>query len=319
VSHLLALRALVAPAWKDRIMSKCPLEHPALIAAASALGGALVTYAVLKGGKPSCDKPAAAVAAVDETPVESTDIYETMDSALRYMDFQFANEVFAYNKQMPIGDGLDFCVRLAKKFDEHKPVKTNGRGLDLGCATGRSVFEMTPFFDEVVGVDLSSIFINFANKMKTETKYSFQTVGQGLNSVTRTVELGAHVVPERCTFVVGDAMAVDPALGKFDALLAANLLCRVPSPRKLLKSFSGLINQGGVLIIVSPYSWWEGASNKAEWLGGLPGGASSEEIAKAFLSEDFVLLAESDEPFMIPDHHRRYQVGFSHCTVWRRK
>ena len=40
---------------------------------------------------------------------------------------------------------------------------------------------------------------------------------------------------------------------------------------------------------------------------------------KAALEKEFELLNESDEGFLIRDHVRHYQLGFSHCTVWRKK
>lgn len=39
------------------------------------------------------------------------------------------------------------------------------RALDVGCAVGRSSFEMARTFDEVVGVDFSGKFINAAKAL----------------------------------------------------------------------------------------------------------------------------------------------------------
>jgi 2-polyprenyl-3-methyl-5-hydroxy-6-metoxy-1,4-benzoquinol methylase len=44
-------------------------------------------------------------------------------------------------------------------------------------------------------------------------------------------------------------------LGEFDAVLAANLLCRLPSPEAFLNRTATLVKPGGVLVMVSPYSW----------------------------------------------------------------
>ena len=53
------------------------------------------------------------------------------------------------------------------------------RVLDIGCAVGRSTFELTESFDEAVGIDYSQSFINMCNtlKEKGEIQYSVTTVG----------------------------------------------------------------------------------------------------------------------------------------------
>ena len=254
-----------------------------------------------------------------EDPKESRETYEKLDSARQYMEFHFTPGSVSFTRNLSsISDAFDFPVRVAQKFAKFVPAK-NLRALDLGCATGASAFEMSKYFDSVVGIDLSNAFINYANELKSKGSFEYFAPDQGLTTIPRktTIPVGSH--PERCTFLVGDALNVDPALGTFDALLAANLLCRVPEPRQLLDSFAKLINPGGILVLVSPYSWWEGATNKEKWIGGRQGEKRSEDQVKAILSENFELLSEGDEPFLIRDHHRRFQLGFSHGTIWRRK
>lgn len=53
----------------------------------------------------------------------------------------------------------------------------------------------------------------------------------------------------------GDACSLPEALGQFDAVLAANLLCRLPAPGAFLSRTATLVKPGGVLVMVSPYSW----------------------------------------------------------------
>lgn len=290
----------------------CPLSH-----LATAAGASLLTWLVIK--KLNCCSSAAAQGAGE--PTESRDIYETQKSVFQYMEFHFtpsAKLFEPYDSSMPVKKAFDFTIRLAKKFDKFKPRKC-GRVLDLGCAVGMSSFELTRTFDEVVGVDLSQAFIDAANKMKLEKRAVYEGPGQGLRGIPRDVTLDPKLKVEKCTFLVGDAMNIDPALGKFDGLLAANLVCRVPGPEKMLRSFGAVMNPGGILVLVSPYSWWDGATAQEDWIGGKPGDAPSEDLVKAILSDDFDLVDAANEPFLIRDHHRRFQLGFSHCTVWRRK
>ena len=62
-------------------------------------------------------------------------------------------------------------------------------------------------------------------------------------------------IRNRVTFQTGDALQL-PALGRFDLVLAANLLDRVKDPKKLLqKVLPPLVLPGGLLLLTSPYSW----------------------------------------------------------------
>jgi putative 4-mercaptohistidine N1-methyltranferase len=280
----------------------------------AAVGYSIATLLNRRGGSSSAAAPAA-----KEDPKESRDIYEKQDVARQYMEFHFTPGSQSFTRSIgSISEAFDFPIRVAQKFAKYAP-KSAKRALDLGCATGASVFEMSKVFDTVIGVDLSNAFISYANELKANGTCDYFAPDQGLTTIPRTTKIPIGSRPERCTFLVGDALNVDPSLGTFDGLLAANLLCRVPEPRMLLDSFARLINQGGILVLVSPYSWWEGATNKDKWIGGRPGQPRSEDQVKAILSVSFELVSEQDEPFLIRDHHRRFQLGFSHCTVWRRK
>ncbi|CAN0369217.1 unnamed protein product, partial [Discosporangium mesarthrocarpum] len=89
----------------------------------------------------------------------------------------------------------------------------------------------------------------------------YQSVEEGDVHLPRVAELPAGVMPARAEFSWGDACALDgqqldgQQLGTFDAVLASNLLCRLPRPRVFLESLRALVKPGGVAVIVSPYSW----------------------------------------------------------------
>ena len=279
--------------------------------------GASLMWLVCRGSKSGNSD-----AKKEDEPTESRDIYETQKSAWQYMEFHFTKgkDLFPYDPERPVKLAFDFPLRLGQIFAKHKPANAK-RALDLGCAVGMSSFEMSRTFDRVVGVDLSSIFIEYANKMKTGEPVKYGGPDQGAIEVARSATLPEGVDASKCTFAVGDACNLPEDLwgGKFDGLLAANLICRVPEPEKLVRNFKNVLNSGGVLVLVSPYSWWDGATDRDKWLGGRPGGPRSEEVVKGILSADFELLDEYPENWIIRDHVRRFQLGFGHCTVWKRK
>lgn len=78
--------------------------------------------------------------------------------------------------------------------------------------------------------------------------------------------------PLRCLLcplrLQGDACALPGDLPAFDAVLAANLLCRLPDPSRFLARAPSLVKQGGVLVLVSPYSWLQAWTPQQSWLGG---------------------------------------------------
>lgn len=148
-------------------------------------------------------------------------------------------------------------------------------------------------------------------------------------TIERVASVPDEVARSRVKFQQGDACDLSPDLGPFDAVLMANLLCRLPKPKVLLERLKTLVAPGGVAVIVSPYSWLEAWTPRQEWLGGTydtgskskkDGGEcwSSDGLAK-IMCEKFELVEENDVPFMIREHKRKYQLGVSHATVWRRK
>jgi hypothetical protein len=95
----------------------------------------------------------------------------------------------------------------------------------------------------------------------------------------------------------GDACALPPGLGTFDAVLAANLLCRVPDPLACLQGIADALNPGGVLVLTSPFTWMEDYTAKCKWLGGRVDEAGRElrcaDALRAALTElGFTVLEE---------------------------
>lgn len=111
--------------------------------------------------------------------------------------------------------------------------------------------------------------------------------------------------------------------GQFDAVFASNLLCRLPEPAKFLDDVERFVRPGGVLALVSPYSWLEEYTAKDKWIGavrddqGKP--VDSFSVIARHLDANFELVKRQDYPFLIREHERKYQWGVSDGTFWRRK
>ena len=217
-----------------------------------------------------------------------------------------------------------------------------GVALDIGCAVGGASFELTRHFRDVVGVDLSAAFVAAAKVLKERGRLTYKSLAEGTTYVTHEARVHPKIDRTRVDFRQGDACALPPSLlggggdsadaqnfqnfGRHDAVLAANLLCRLPDPEAFLRDCAKLVRPDGVLVLVSPYSWLEAWTPKHKWLGGAPG--KNEKTNRSFAAirallespaGGFDLVDQSDLPFLIKEHDRKFQWGCSHATVWRRR
>ena len=217
-------------------------------------------------------------------------------------------------------EALGFPARAVGLFD-FETLSSKQSALDLGCAVGRGAFELSKHFEQVLGIDYSESFIDTASLLR-ETKqieYEYTTQGELKNSATALLPEGSKC--EGVKFEIGDACNLRVDLGSFDVVLAANLICRLPEPIKLLERFSSLLKPGGQLVITSPYTWLEEHTSKANWLGGFDKEASavrSLDSLKSILEGSFKLELVTDLPFLIREHERKYQWSVAQGTRWRR-
>ena len=221
-----------------------------------------------------------------------------------------------------------------------------GVALDVGCAVGGASFELTRHFRDVVGVDLSAPFVAAAKVLKERGRLKYKSLAEGTTYVTKEAIVNPRIDRTRVDFREGDACALSPSLlggggdpadaqhfqnfGRHDAVLAANLLCRLPDPEAFLRDCAKLVRPDGVLVLVSPYSWLEAWTPKHKWLGGARSatGGGDEKTNRSFAAirallespaGGFDLVDQTDLPFLIKEHDRKFQWGCSHATVWRRR
>jgi putative 4-mercaptohistidine N1-methyltranferase len=270
--------------------------------------------------------------------------YETRKAVDEYLQFHFGQEdpaFFPYKSINPPTRALQFCEELALLCERHCTALHDFTGesptpaaLDIGCAVGGATFALAKAFPLVMGIDYSSHFVSAAQVMQSRGWMRYRATEEADITIERVASVPEEVDRSRVKFQQGDACALSPDLGPFDAVLMANLLCRLPKPKILLERLKTLVAPGGVAVIVSPYSWLEAWTPRQEWLGGTydssnkssdnsgkkDGGESwsSDGLAK-IMSEKFELVEQKDVPFMIREHNRKYQLGVSHATVWRRK
>ncbi len=200
------------------------------------------------------------------------------------------------------------------------------RALDIGCAVGGASFELARSFEAVLGVDLSRAFIDAAEQLQKTGSRDYFRRDEGDLGDTVTARIDPAIDRSRVSFRQADACSLPAELVDFDAVMLANLLCRLPSPKSLLGRLGGhrgLVKVGGLVALFSPYSWLEQFTPREAWLGGYSSNGAaikSADALKAFLrDEGFVLRREEEVPLVIREHRRKFQFIVTHGMLWQRE
>jgi putative 4-mercaptohistidine N1-methyltranferase len=248
--------------------------------------------------------------------------YETERLLAEYLLFHYGRD----EEILPYAGGpagaLGFARRVVADCVDVAALPPDTRALDLGCAVGRSSFELARHCREVVGIDYSARFIRAANDLRQHGSHPYRRTDQGRLRTECLALVPAEIQRERVRFEVGDAGDLRQDLGTFDVALLANLLDRLPEPRSCLARLPGLVKTGGQLVIASPFTWLEEYTPLANWLGGFErDGQRVESFAalQSILAPEFEFVREFDVPFLIREHERKFQWSVSHAGLWRRR
>jgi len=242
-------------------------------------------------------------------------IYETRKLIDEYLLFHYgsADEVMPWT--FGPREALHFPVRTVTELLGSVGLSpaSESRALDLGCAVGRSTFELTKHFEEVTGIDYSHGFVQAAEAMKTFGELPYTALSEGAIAEKFTAHMPSDCHPERARFEQGDAMHLREDLGSFDLVHAANLLCRLPEPQKLLDRLPALVRPGGRLLLSTPCTWLAEFTPPENW----PSGSTREWLTQS-LEPHFILEHQADLPFVIREHARKFQWTVAWGTRWVR-
>lgn len=219
-------------------------------------------------------------------------------------------------------DALQFPVRCVAECVDLTRLPPKARALDLGCAVGRSSFELARHCADVVGIDFSRRFIIAARHLKRHGRLAYERSEEGNLSAKTIAVVPQEIDRRRVTFEAGDATALREELGGFDVVLLANLIDRLKNPMSCLTRLPRLLKPGGQLILTSPYTWLEAFTPHARWLGGFRRCRKSVrtfDTLSAALGDGFTLSARKDLPFLIREHARKFQWSVAEATVWIRQ
>ncbi len=243
-------------------------------------------------------------------------MYETDAIVSQYCEFHYGPSYFG----VP-----NFPARCAELCLHYTQGCARRRALDLGCAVGRATFELAKEFELVTGIDFSARFIRIGLQLKEQgvTRYELVEEGEVVSyHEARLADLGLDSTTDRVEFFQGDATNLKPQFADYDLILAANLIDRTYDPRKLLETTRERLNIGGVLVIVSPYTWLEQFTKKNLWLGGIRRAGEpylTLEALRDLLSPHFTMLdPPQDVEFVIRETRRKFQHTIAELTAWQR-
>lgn len=224
-------------------------------------------------------------------------VYESDALVSQYCEFQYGQTHFG------VENFAIQCANLAKKY-----TLNTTKALDLGCATGRASFELAQTFDQVEGIDFSVRFVGVGSKLQHDGKIAYRVKQEGEITQEKVVtieELGYENLKEKISFWQGDACNLKPNFKEYDLILATNLIDRLYNPKLFLEDVAQRLNDDGVLIITSPYTWQEESTQREFWLGGYYDENGKEvstlESLKEIFSDEFTLIGVEDVEFVIPE------------------
>jgi putative 4-mercaptohistidine N1-methyltranferase len=249
-------------------------------------------------------------------------IYETERLLSEYLLFHYGEDAEVLPWPGGPVDALRYPVRCVSECFDLSRLPPEGRALDLGCAVGRSSFELARHCSQVVGIDFSARFVAAARELRQTGELAYSRRDEGDLSTPLRARVPAEIERSRVHFEPGDAMDLRGDIGVFDVVLLANLIDRLRDPFRCLASLASLVKPGGQLVIASPYTWLEDFTPRENWLGGfLRDGEplTTREALQESLSLDFDLSAARDLPFLIREHARKFQWSVAETTTWRRR
>ena len=163
------------------------------------------------------------------------------------------------------------------------PIHAPSRVLDLGCAAGRTSFDLAAVHPGalVLGLDMHLGLLRIAQRAGSgHVSYPRRRIGLVYDRRRFAVDL-----PDagRVDFWACDAMALPFAPGVAELGVALNLLDCVADPRRLLESMAAAVRPGGRLLLATPYDWSTRATPLEAWLGGHSQRAEHRGAGEAFL------------------------------------
>ncbi|MEE9493667.1 MAG: 5-histidylcysteine sulfoxide synthase [Gammaproteobacteria bacterium] len=253
----------------------------------------------------------------DDEVEQEFNIYETDDLIAQYLEFHYGDSYF------DVPNFPKACIdHVSAIIDTQK----TQRALDIGCAVGRSSYELARIFDHVDAVDFSTRFIRNAIQLRDHGHIRYMIPVEGEIMELKTFNLTDLQLGERVhnvDFSQGDASNLRSKYTDYDLVFAGNLIDRLHDPEAFLRKIQNRIREGGFLVLTSPYTWLDEYTEKSKWLGGIRDNGENlmtYDGIKRILSEYFDEACEPlDVPFVIRETARKHQHTLAQLTAWKKR
>lgn len=250
-------------------------------------------------------------------PEITMNVYEKDDMVAQYIEFHYGETYFG----VP-----NFPVACIAEAMSHAGSRKRERALDIGCATGRSSFELAHHYEHVDALDFSARLIQAPSALQSSgvQRYAIQDEGDLVSYKEVTLdELGYTDIKDRVDFMQGDACNLPEKFDRYDMVFAGNLIDRLYDPVLFLNLMKERVNQGGLLVITSPYTWLENFTEKDKWLGGFKAATGENfttlEGLREALAPEFAQVGDAcDMPFVIRETRRKFQHTVAELSVWKK-
>jgi len=250
-------------------------------------------------------------------PQQDVSVYETDRMVSEYIEFHYGEA------RLGVPNFAVACVDAIRDVYDG----ARERALDLGCAVGRSSFELAKDFTHVDAIDFSVRLIEPPTNLQKRGSQRYVIHDEGDLVSYKEIALddfdGYEAVKDRVQFMQGDACNLPEKYNDYDLVFAGNLIDRLYDPAQFLALIKGRICDGGYLVLASPYSWSEDFTPREKWLGGFKADTGEsyttlEGIEAALAPEFSPVSAPRDIPFVVYENARQFQYKMSEITFWKK-
>ena len=223
-------------------------------------------------------------------------------------------------------------LNLLKQGLSGMPEQNVGPAVDLGCAVGRTSFELAKTVDDLVlGIDLNFTMIRTAALILNEGRVVYPRRRVGI-SYEKTEFRAAFEGASKVDFWVCDANSLPFGDETFSLATSLNVLDCVQSPYDHLKEIGRILKPDGGAVVSAPYDWNVNATPVEAWLGGhsqrSENQGASEMMLRSLLSggthpyaiQELELVSESESvPWTLRLHDRSFMKYLAHLIVLKKK
>ena len=254
----------------------------------------------------------------EKLPDPTVNTYESSAMVAQYIEFHYGDQYHGVG---------NFPVACVAAIEPHLAGRGRSRVLDIGCATGRSSFELARHFDQVDAIDFSVRLIEAPSNLQKHGTQRYILQDEGELVSYKEIQLadfdGYASLKDKINFMQGDACNLLEKYTDYDLVFAGNLLDRLYDPARFLQQIKERIRPGGLLVLTSPYTWLEEFTPREKWIGGFKANTGESydtlEGLKNELQPEFTLLTEpQDIPFVIRETRRKFQHTLSQMTIWEK-